>query len=118
MGTHYESSGPGRQYNAPSGTINVHEAAGGPRVGLFTVSEAPELIGRDTEVGDLVAQITLARSSGRPVVVSAVSGMAGVGKTALARAAAARLADAFPDARLEVDLLGFTPGEEPRTADD
>ncbi|TMR25540.1 tetratricopeptide repeat protein [Actinomadura geliboluensis] len=118
MDTHYEVSGEGRQYNAPHGTINVNEAPGSPRLRLFTVYEAPELIGRQEEIENLVTRIVDARASGRPVVLSAVSGMPGVGKTVLARAAAARLANAFPDARLEVDLLGFTPGENPRTADD
>ncbi|MGI5417279.1 tetratricopeptide repeat protein [Actinomadura luteofluorescens] len=118
MESRYEAAGEGPQYNAPHGTINVNVAPGSPRVGLFTVNEAPELIGRQEEVEELVTRIGAARASGRPVVVSAVSGMAGVGKTALARAAAARLVNSFPDARLEVDLLGFTPGEAPRTADD
>ncbi|MBW8487234.1 tetratricopeptide repeat protein, partial [Actinomadura parmotrematis] len=114
----FDSHDGSRLYAAPGGTVNVNEAAGPPRVGLFTVHAPPEMVGRDREVTELVEQISSARRSGRPVVVSAVSGMAGVGKTALARAAVARLEEAFPVARLEVDLLGFTPGEEPRTADD
>lgn len=43
----------------------------------------------------------------------AVDGMAGVGKSSLAVHVAHRLAPAFPDGGLYLDLHGFTPGREP-----
>jgi tetratricopeptide (TPR) repeat protein/transcriptional regulator with XRE-family HTH domain len=43
----------------------------------------------------------------------AIDGMAGVGKTSLAVHVAHRLAPAYPDAGLYLDLHGFTPGQEP-----
>jgi hypothetical protein len=52
------------------------------------------------------------------VVISAIDGMPGVGKTALAVHAAHLLADRFPDRRLFVDLHGHTPGRDPVTADE
>jgi tetratricopeptide (TPR) repeat protein/transcriptional regulator with XRE-family HTH domain len=51
----------------------------------------------------------LLRTAGAVVV----DGMAGVGKTSLAVHVAHRLAGAYPDGGLYLDLHGFTPGQEP-----
>jgi tetratricopeptide (TPR) repeat protein len=61
------------------------------------------------------------RSGGRstqPVLISAIDGMGGVGKSALAIQVAYRLADAFPDGQLYVDLQGASPGVGPLAAHD
>lgn len=63
----------------------------------------------------LLAQAGQAGGSGGMVVISAVDGMAGVGKTALAVHAAHRLAGHFPGGQLFIDLHAYTRGYEPRT---
>ncbi|MDV9190522.1 tetratricopeptide repeat protein [Streptomyces sp. SR27] len=53
---------------------------------------------------------------GSVVTVEAVSGMAGVGKTALVVASAHLLAERYPDGQLYIDLRGHSPTQEPLTA--
>ncbi|MFC0531683.1 AfsR/SARP family transcriptional regulator [Phytohabitans kaempferiae] len=69
------------------------------------------LCGRDTELAWLAGTLQGGAHDG-PVVV-AIDGVAGVGKSALALAAAHECADAFPDGQFYVDLHGATPGLEP-----
>jgi hypothetical protein len=48
------------------------------------------------------------------VMIAAIDGMAGVGKTALALSAGHLLAERFPDGQLYIDLRGYTRGLAPR----
>lgn len=61
---------------------------------------------------ELLAPAVLSRTGGQPaaVVISAVSGTAGVGKTALAVHWARQTQDHFPDGQLYVNLRGFDTG--------
>jgi tetratricopeptide (TPR) repeat protein len=76
--------------------------------------DVPGFIGRDDELARLAGSAHPAGlAGGGRVVVIAIGGTAGVGKTALAVHAAHQLQDGFPDGRLYADLHGYTEGQEP-----
>ncbi|MEW2624080.1 BTAD domain-containing putative transcriptional regulator [Streptomyces sp. NPDC048106] len=77
-----------------------------PRVNGMLPYDLPDFTGRQKEM-DALARLAAGVSHRAPLLVT-VNGMPGVGKTALAVRAAHRLAGAFPDGQLFVDMRGFT----------
>ncbi|MGW4213016.1 BTAD domain-containing putative transcriptional regulator [Lentzea sp. NPDC004789] len=75
--------------------------------------DIPDFAGRAEYLDEILAAVP----SGC-VAITAIDGMAGIGKTTLAVRAAHRLAARFPDAQLFVDLHSYTEGVEPRTPSD
>lgn len=80
----------------------------------FLPYDVPDFTGREDELDGLIR--LWSGSDGGLVTISAIDGMAGVGKTTLAVHAGHRLADRFPDGQLFVDLQAHTAGQAPLDA--
>ena len=87
--------------------INVSGASGQPVPPELLPRDIPGFTGRSNELRQLKGL-----AGGGSVVVTAIDGTAGVGKTALAIHAAHMLREVFPDGRLYADLRGYTEGQE------
>lgn len=72
--------------------------------------DIPDFIGRADELHRLLPK---PGEPARAVVISAIDGMAGIGKTTLAIHAAHWLADRYPDAQLFLDLRAHTENSDP-----
>ncbi len=79
--------------------------------GLFTIPQpVTDFTGREEELAQLKASFE------KGTIISGLSGSGGVGKTELARKLAHEIADHFPDAQMNVDLLGTS--EKPTSPED
>ena len=83
-------------------------AAAEPVVPGLLPRDVPGFTGREGELDRLAGL-----AGGGSVVVTAIGGTAGVGKTALAVHAAHELLPEFPDGHLYADLRGYTTGQVP-----
>ena len=80
-------------------------------------AETSHFVGRVEELDQLSTLLGTATTDGGTVVLSAVLGTAGVGKTALALRWAHQVRGKFPDGQLYVNLRGYDP-DQPMAATD
>ncbi|MEU4270888.1 BTAD domain-containing putative transcriptional regulator [Streptomyces sp. NPDC026092] len=80
----------------------------------FLPYDVPDFTGREGELDGLIR--LWSGNNGGVVTISAIDGMAGVGKTTLAVHLGHRLAEQFPDGQLFVDLQAHTAGQAPLDA--
>jgi tetratricopeptide (TPR) repeat protein len=80
-------------------------------------AHTPHFVGRVGELAMLTSlldkAVDLSQSAAGTVIISAIGGTAGIGKTALALRWAHQVADRFPDGQLYVNLRGFDPAGSP-----
>ena len=74
--------------------------------------------GRASELRQLAGFLANGSGAGQTVVISAIGGTAGVGKTALAVQFAHQVAHKFPDGQLYVNMRGFGPAGGPVLAEE
>jgi DNA-binding SARP family transcriptional activator/tetratricopeptide (TPR) repeat protein len=114
-----EAASPSRPPSAKpraAAAASAAPATAAPAVGherRFLPRDIAEFTGRDKELRQLVD--SAGQSGATALVISAINGMGGVGKTTLAVHMAHRLADDYPDGQYFVDLQGFSAGARPWT---
>ncbi|MFE6283482.1 tetratricopeptide repeat protein [Streptomyces sp. NPDC057877] len=99
-----------RAYAPPTPVTGTPAATAAPAAPLSTAYDVTRnFTGRAAELTALERTAVE-----QPAAVCVVHGRGGQGKTELLRALAARTTHLFPGGCLEVDLRGWTPGEQPR----
>ncbi|MEN3307128.1 MAG: hypothetical protein V7603_3330 [Micromonosporaceae bacterium] len=113
---------PGAEVQQLHGAILRNEAVvrrvdvvGAPVVPRQLPAPARHFVGRSTPLQELTDLVKRATSAGGTVVITAVDGTAGIGKTTLAVHWAHQVAGSFPDGQLYVNLRGFDPSGSPMT---
>jgi len=108
----------GPRAGLPPGRARTAGDGPGPVVPRELPGPVPQFAGRAAELAELTGMLERAGAQRpRTMVISAIAGMAGVGKTALATQWAHQVADRFPDGQLHVNLRGYDPGQPVPAAD-
>lgn len=111
------SARPARTGSPAPGPAPAEPSPGGRRPPAQLPADVAAFTGREEQLARLDELLAGAGDQPTAVVISAIAGTAGVGKTTLATTWAHRIAGRFPDGQLYVNLRGYHP-EQPMTPDD
>jgi len=106
-------------YPADEKSLEIPSAGADRAVPRQLPTYTPHFVGRAGELAALTGLLDRAPGRSQPeaipgtVVISAIGGTAGIGKTALALRWAHQVASRFPDGQLYVNLRGFDPAGSP-----
>lgn len=106
-------AGPLIQTDTFTGGVHLHPPGGIPVVPRQLPAPPRLFTGRAVELVALTAELDAKNEPGAMVVISAIGGTGGIGKTWLALHWAHQNLDRFPDGQLYIDLRGFAPGGVP-----
>ncbi|MDX8146945.1 BTAD domain-containing putative transcriptional regulator [Lentzea sp. BCCO 10_0061] len=98
----------------PASTVPLRSDAQHPSKSYLPY-DTSDFSGRSAELAQLLIEV--GREQPTTLVISAIDGMGGVGKTTLAVHLAHQISKSYPDGQYFVDLHGFTTGVEPITAE-
>jgi DNA-binding SARP family transcriptional activator/tetratricopeptide (TPR) repeat protein len=99
-----------RQEVEPETPAEAARPARAPDAPAQLPPDLPTFTGRRDELASALALVPRDGPPASTVVICAIDGMAGIGKTTLAVHWAHLIADRFPDGQLYVNLRGFDPG--------
>jgi tetratricopeptide (TPR) repeat protein/transcriptional regulator with XRE-family HTH domain len=109
----------GRRFPAAAASPSRRPGSSGRRISQAAPRQLPPpvpgFVGRDSQLAELSRML---EQPGGTATISAIGGMAGVGKTALAVRWAHRVAAEFPDGQLYVNLRGFDSSAAPVSTTD
>jgi tetratricopeptide (TPR) repeat protein/transcriptional regulator with XRE-family HTH domain len=113
--SHHRGHGMSPSADGPEEPEQPARAAGAGQVPRQLPAAVARFTGRAAELRTLTGMLGQAVSGGGPgtVVISAIGGTAGVGKTALALHWAHQIAEGFGDGQLYVNLRGYDPSGTP-----
>ncbi|WP_433534355.1 ATP-binding protein [Micromonospora sp. CA-249363] len=100
------------QAGSIGGDVHFHGDHGHRSIPRQLPAGVSRFVGRTNELAALDAALDAPDSTGT-IIISAISGAGGIGKTALALRWARQLADRYPDGQLYADLRGFAPDADP-----
>ena len=117
LATEPETSEPVGQDLVPEPRVGAEPERARPETPRQLPAGVRHFAGRDDQLNELARLLKEVGQPGRTVVISAIGGTAGIGKTALAVHWAYQVTDEFPDGQLHANLRGFDPSGPPVAAE-